>query len=168
MNKKTYNLIFTAVFSAIIFVTTAFLHIPVGSGYVHVGDAILYVSALILDMPWALLAGALGEGLADVAGGFAAYAPATVAVKIAVAVLFSLVKAKDNRLFNKFSAFMTVPAGAVTVGGYFVADWILFRNFAFVGVVGNLIQAAASAVIFIIIAISLDKVHIKDKISINN
>ena len=164
MNNKTRNIIITAVFSAMIFVMTAVLHIPVASGYVHLGDALLYVSAMLLDMPWALIAGALGEGLADVASGFAAYAPATVIIKVLIAICFAVVKKKNSKLLSAFSAVMTVPAGVITVGGYFVADLIISREYAVVDIPGNLIQAVASAVIFIIIAAALDKIKIQDKI----
>ncbi len=164
MNKKTHNIILTAVFGAMIFVMTAVLHIPVASGYVHLGDALLYISALLLDMPWALVAGALGEGLADVASGFAAYAPATVLIKLLIALCFAFAKKKSDKLLSLSSALMTLPAAVITVGGYFLADLVISREYAFVDIPGNLIQSSASAVIFIIIAAALDKVHIKDKI----
>ncbi|MBR0413040.1 MAG: ECF transporter S component [Eubacterium sp.] len=164
MNNKLKNIIVTAVFSAMIFVLTAVLHIPVASGYVHLGDALLYVCALMLDMTWALVAGALGEGLADVASGFAAYAPATVIIKVLIALCFTLIKKKSGKLLSAFSALMTVPAGVITVGGYFLADLVISREYAVVDIAGNAIQAVASAIIFIIIAAALDKIKIKDKI----
>ncbi len=164
MINKTRNVIYTAVFSAMIFVLTAVLHVPVASGYVHFGDALLYVSALLLDMPWAIIAGALGEGFADFASGFGVYAPATIIIKILVSLLFAL--SKREKLLCKRSAFMTVPAGLLTVGGYFIADLIISREYAVADIPGNVIQAVGSAVIFVILAAALDKIRIKDKIRI--
>ena len=59
---------------------------------------------------------------------------------------------------------MTISAGFVTVGGYFLADLIISKEYAVVDIPGNVIQAVGSAVIFIIFAIALDKINIKDKI----
>ena len=42
--------------------------------------SIVYLSSLIIG-PWAILAGMIGEGLADVAGSYVIYAPATVVIK---------------------------------------------------------------------------------------
>ena len=88
MNKNLKKITVTGLFSAMIFVLTMFVKVTVPSGYVHLGDAMIYICAVLLGSPWALIAGALGEGLADVAGGFAAYAPATVIIKIIIAFLF--------------------------------------------------------------------------------
>lgn len=164
MSNKTRSVVMTAVFTAIIFVLTAILHIPAPSGYVHLGDAILYTSAIILDMPFALIAGALGEGLADVAGGFAMYLPATIIIKVAVALLFVSVRNRENRLLTKYTVIMTLPAAIVTVGGYFAADLLISREFAVADILGNTVQALSSAVIFIFLAAALDKINIKDKI----
>ncbi|MBE6720468.1 MAG: TIGR04002 family protein [Ruminococcaceae bacterium] len=164
MTNKTRSVVMTAVFTAIIFVLTAILHIPAPSGYVHLGDAILYISAIILDMPWAIIAGALGEGLADVAGGFAMYLPATIIIKAVAALLFVSVRNRENRLLTKYTVFMTLPAAIVTVGGYFAADLLISREFAVADILGNTVQALSSAVIFIFLAAALDKINIKDKI----
>ena len=48
MKITTKQLTFSAVFAALIFVTTAYLfHIPTGfnGGYVHLGDAFIYLAA---------------------------------------------------------------------------------------------------------------------------
>lgn len=62
MQKKTdlRNLVTAAVFAAAIAATTAYvLHIPLPTGgYVHVGDALIYLAACLLPLPWAMAAGA--------------------------------------------------------------------------------------------------------------
>ena len=68
MNKNLKKITVTGLFSAMIFVLTMFVKVTVPSGYVHLGDAMIYICAVLLGSPWALIAGALGEGLADVAG----------------------------------------------------------------------------------------------------
>ncbi|MBQ7595293.1 MAG: ECF transporter S component [Clostridia bacterium] len=165
MNKNLKKITVTGLFSAMIFALTMFVKVTVPSGYVHLGDAMIYICAVLLGSPWALIAGALGEGLADVAGGFAAYAPATVIIKIIIAFLFSLTK-NDKKLLTVKSGVMTVPAAIVTVGGYFFADMLIDKTYAFVDIPGNIVQGVGSAAIFIVIAAALDKAGIIKRIDL--
>ena len=160
MNAK--KLSFTGMFAALIFVVTVFLKVPVASGYVHIGDSLIYLATLIIG-PWAMLAGALGEALADIAGSYLMYAPATVIIKVLTVVPFLFIK-KEDKLLSVKSALMTLPAGLITVGGYFLADLIIDKSYAVVDLPGNVIQALASAVIFIVLAFAFDKSKIKNKI----
>ena len=50
----------TAVFAAIIYVFTAYLHVPSFNGYTHVGDGFLYLAASTLPVGYAAAAGAIG------------------------------------------------------------------------------------------------------------
>ena len=165
MNKNLKKITLTGVFSAMIFVLTMFVKVTVPSGYVHFGDAMIYVCAVLLGSPWAMIAGALGEGLADVAGGFAMYAPATVIIKVIIAFMFSLCK-NENKLLTVKSGIITLTAALVTVGGYFAADMIIDKSYAFVDIPGNIIQGVGSAVIFIVIAAMLDKAKIIKKVDL--
>ncbi|MBR6004735.1 MAG: ECF transporter S component, partial [Clostridia bacterium] len=115
--------------------------------------------------PWAVIAGALGEGLADIAGGFAVYFPATVIIKAVIALLFSLCK-NDKKLFTLKSCIMTLPAAIVTAGGYFLADMIIDKSYAFVDIPGNIVQAVGSAVLFVITAAALDKTKTAEKLKL--
>mgnify|MGYP002626366068 CR=1 FL=1 len=142
-----------------------FIKIPVASGYLHLGDALVYLSALVLGAPYALIAAALGEGLADIAGGYVMYFPATVIVKCLIALPFIFErKNTDGKLFTKKTALLTLPSGAITVLGYFIADLIIDKSYAVVDIAGNVIQAIGSAVAFILIAIAFDKARVIEKI----
>ena len=57
----------TALFAAAITVMTAYmLHIPLPTGgYIHLGDALIYLAACLLPVPYAAAAAAVGAGLAD-------------------------------------------------------------------------------------------------------
>ncbi|MCD7722356.1 MAG: ECF transporter S component [Clostridiales bacterium] len=166
MNKNLRKMVTAGLFAAMIFVFTYFIKVPVASGYVHLGDALIYVCACIIGGPWAILAGAIGEGLADLVGGYAAYAPATIIVKALIALPFIFTGAKKEKILTPATALMTVPAGLITVGGYFIADLIIDKSYAIVDIPGNIIQAVGSAVLFVIIAAAFDAVKIKSKISL--
>ena len=70
MKKQQIRLIcFSGLLAALVLVLTAFVHIPVHTGYVHVGDAFIYLGACLLPMPYAPLAGMLGNLLQSAASG---------------------------------------------------------------------------------------------------
>lgn len=164
MKSNVKKMAFTGVFAAMIFVLTYVVKVPVASGYVHFGDALIYICACFLGTPWALIAGAIGEGLADIIGGYAIYAPATIIVKALIAIPFVLASKNSEKIFNLKSALMTIPAGIITVGGYFVADLIIDKSYAIIDIPGNVIQAVGSAIIFVVIALAFDVTKIKKKI----
>lgn len=166
-SKKIRKMVTAGVFAAMIFVLTYFVKVPVASGYVHFGDALIYICAGILGGPWAILAGAIGEGLADLVGAYAVYTPATIIVKalIALPFIFAAKNTKNSdKLLNVTSALMTIPAGLITVGGYFIADLIIDKSYAIVDIPFNVIQAVGSAVIYIVLALAFDTAKITKKI----
>lgn len=163
-NKKLAKMVTTAMFTAMIFVLTRFVSVPVATGYVHFGDALIYLVASVLGGPWAFFAGAAGGALADIASGWVSYAPATLIVKALIAIPFVLCYKKNERIVTPLSAVLTIPAGLITVGGYFIADLIIDKAYAFVNIPGNLIQAAGSAVLFIVMGTAFDTAKIKKKL----
>ena len=64
--QKLHQLILAALFAAAIAVMTAYLlHIPIPTGgYIHLGDTLIYLSACLLPMPYAVMAAVIGGGLA--------------------------------------------------------------------------------------------------------
>ena len=54
-----------ALFTAVTFVGTILIRIPVGIGYVNFGDAVVMIAAVVLGPVGAALAGGLGSALAD-------------------------------------------------------------------------------------------------------
>lgn len=163
-NNKVFKMAVTAMFTAMIFLLTRFVSVPVATGYVHFGDALVYLVASTLGGPWAFFAAAVGEALADVAAGWVSYAPATLIVKALIALPFVLVNKKSEKILTPITALFTILSGAITVGGYFVADLIIDKAYAVVNIPGNIIQAVGSAVIFIILAAAFDAGKIKKKL----
>ena len=71
-HQKVSRLTSTALFAALICVTTAYIfHIPFGvnGGYVHIGDSLIYLAAAFLPTPYAMFAGAIGGAMADILTG---------------------------------------------------------------------------------------------------
>lgn len=163
MNSVTKKISFSAMFAAMVFGLTM-LHVPIGAGgYIHIGDAIIYLAALLLGAPWAFVAAAIGSALADIVSGFAAYALASVIIKVLIALPFVIISNRGERLLTPLTALLTLAGGIITVLGYFIADLVLYRAGAIADIPANLIQAAGSAVVFTLLALALDKADIKKR-----
>ena len=144
----------TALFAALIFLFTAyFLHIPVGSagGYIHFGDAFIYMAASLLPFPDALFAAAAGGGLSDIITGSAAWAPATIVIKPLMALMFTSAYADIKKCRRNMAA--AVPAGVLGAVLYFAYEWVLYGlPAAAADAPMNLIQAGGSAAIYYVFA----------------
>ena len=152
-------------FAALIALFTAYiLHIPAGpNGYIHLGDALIYLAAALLPAPYAMAAGAIGGGLADLLTA-PMWAPATVIIKILIVIPFT---SKHNKLLAKRNLIAPVIAMLITIIGYYFAELILYgKETAFlVSVTSNSIQGLGSAAVFYILGAALDKAGIKTLIA---
>ena len=59
-------------------------------GYIHLGDCMIFFAVLLLGWKWGAAAAGIGSALADLAGGYAYYAPITLAVKSVMAIVVGL------------------------------------------------------------------------------
>lgn len=162
-NTTTRRLCVTALFAAIIYVFTAYIHVPSHTGYTHVGDAFLYLAACILPAPYAAAAGAIGAGLADLLSGYGIWAPGTVIIKAFTAFCFTNKKAS---IVNKRNLLGILPALVLCVGGYYLYEAIITANFVTpaLGIPGYLTQVALSAIVYVLLGHALDRVELKKKL----
>lgn len=164
-NKQVINMCLAAVFTAIVFVFTAYLHIPTHTGYTHVGDAFIYLAACLLPLPYGIFVGAGGALLADCLTGFAIWAPASVVIKAATVFCFSRRGSKILRVRNLVGL---VPAWVLCVGGYYFYECIITGNMVapLAGIPGYLMQIGLSSVVFVLAALALDKCKVKNNLLI--
>lgn len=164
MGEKTGKLTAAGLFAAMITIMTAYIcHIPYGAngGYIHFGDALIYLCAVFLPRPYALAAAAIGGGMADILTA-PMWAPATVLIKMLIVLPFT---SRRGRILTARNMAAPVAAGLISAAGYFIAEGILFGSFATaaVSLAGSAIQSGGSAVVFLLLAAALDKAHVKDK-----
>lgn len=162
-NTHIRNLVNTGMFAALICVTTAFImHIPVGNGYIHLGDGIIYLAACMLPAPYGIFAAALGGGMADLLCGYTAYVLPTMIIKSLLAVCFYAM-GKKKSLFCAKTVIASVLCLFVTVIGYYITAVILYGNpeaQLAATIPGNAIQGIGSAVLFGVSAFALDRVKL--------
>ncbi len=168
-SKATKTYVITALFAALIFLATAYiLHIPTPAtgGYIHLGDSFLYLAASILPTPFAVIAGGIGEALSDALTGSVIYALPTLVIKSIMVLCFSSV---GKKIITKRNIVAAVAAGLICMGGYYLTEAVIYRNFLspLVEIPANLIQAGASAVIYILIGNALDRLNMKERIGAN-
>ena len=165
--QKLRRMVLTALFTAVIAVTTAYLlHIPIPTGgYIHLGDALIYLAACLLPAPYAAAAAALGAGLADLLTAPIWVVP-TLLIKAVVALLFT---SHRERLLCRRNCVAVVLAALISPVGYALAACILLGSAgAFLPqFVGTLIQAVGSGALFAILAPVLDGVKIKTRLAHN-
>ena len=164
-DKKVFYIAQSAVFAALIFIATM-IHVGFGAngGYIHLGDAVIYLCAALLPSPYAAGAAAVGAGLADVLGGAPLWAPATIIIKAVSALAFT---SKKQTLLCARNLIACAVGAVLCVGGYYLAEVVIYGcGFAIplASIPFNLIQTVASAVLFISIAVVFDKTGLKKKL----
>ena len=148
--QKDSRLTSTALFAALICVTTAYIfHIPFGvnGGYVHIGDSLIYLAA------------AFGGAMADILTA-PVYAPATFIIKMLISLPITC---KKDKIVNVHNCVGVIVAAVISFIGYYITDVILFGTWGALipSIVGTLAQSGGSAVIFIILGSTLDKAGFK-------
>lgn len=125
----TKRLALTALTSALIFVVTWMIRIPVplpiAGAYVNVGDAIIFGTALIIGGPAAALAAAVGSMLADMMAGVWVYVLATFVIKGTMG--FVCAEICQNPCFTRFAA-ACLTGGAIMVAGYAIFEYFTFGS----------------------------------------
>ena len=163
-NAATSKLVTTGLFAAMITIMTAYIcHIPYGAngGYIHFGDALIYVAAVFLPRPYALAAAAIGGGMADLLTA-PMWAPATIVIKMLITLPFT---SKEGRILSPRNVAAPFLAAVISAVGYWLAEGLLFGNFVapLVSFAGSAVQSGGSAVIFLALAAAFDKIHLKSK-----
>lgn len=163
--KPLINLVFSALMAALVLVVTR-LSMPIGSfGYIHMGDAMIYLAVLILPLPYALPAAAIGAGLADLTSGYAIYIIPTVLIKSAMVLAAKgLIKLSKKPIVQDV---LICATGVITMVGYYIADVVLAlisgsnAAAAFVAplqaIPMNGIQAVTSAALYLLLATAARK-----------
>ncbi len=156
MKTKTIFLTRCAIFAALACVLTIFPKIPMGKGYVHFGDCVIYAAALVIG-PWGGAAvGAVGHSLADLISGYPVYCVPTFIIKGVLG--FATGKIFAGGLNAKRLAIAAAVSFVIVVGGYFIAELpLLGKAQAMVSLISSPIQWAMSALASAIILPALNK-----------
>lgn len=167
MKKNTKNLVFAAMFAAVIFAVTRVVQIPIPNGYINLGDCFVLLAGWLLGPLYGFLASAIGAALADALSPFAVYAPATFVIKGLVALAAYLLIKAFGKIKNKTVAYVIsgVIAELIMVGGYYVFEGFMYGwKASLVNIPLNSIQAVAGIVCATILVAVINKTGVLKKL----
>ena len=136
-DRKTIKIALTGVMMGLVLVTTMMIriHVPFTQGYVHLGDAMIFLSVLVLGRNYGTLAAGIGSALSDLISGYAYYAPWTFVVKALMAfVVGAALEYMEKK--GKFSVGRRTPlellamlfGGIEMTVGYYIAASLMQGN----------------------------------------
>lgn len=148
-NKYVVRLATSGLMAALIILLTAIVKIPVpmaGGGYIHLGDAAIFMTTAVLAGPFAIPVAGLASAAADLLAGYPSYALGTFVIKALVA-LVSLCFIRKSSVMRAVGFSL---AGAVMIGGYYAYEAFILgygAAGALAEIPWNIIQAVAGVVI---------------------
>lgn len=147
MKKTTVSkLVATAVFAALIYVGTQFLSFPLAFGYFNLGDLFILLCAYLIGGAYAPAAAVIGSVTADLLSPYAIYAPATLLIKAAMAIVVVFICRGERAKRLRF-ILSAVLAEMIMVAGYFLFETLMYGvGGALSSLPGNFLQAGAAIV----------------------
>lgn len=162
------NVVMTALMMGLIMVAIMFVRVPIPftQGYVHLGDAMIFLAVLVMGWKYGAIAAALGGAMGDILGGFPVWAPWTFAIKGIMAIVMGLFIAATLKQGSKTIAGVPIMelmgmviSGIVMVIGYYAAEGVMYGNWAapMLGVPWNIGQFVVGMIIATVLAAALYK-----------
>ncbi|WP_054742193.1 TIGR04002 family protein [Cellulosilyticum ruminicola] len=166
--NKIRLLVLTALFAALTFLGTR-INIPLGMNnrIVHLGDAVVYLSACILPLPYAMASSAIGAGLSDfTTPGCMIWVLPTILIKPLLVTFFT---SKPYKIVTKRNTVAIFLAGIVGSVAYAIAEWIIYGNFiaALMSIPAGAFQPIGSGILFMALALAFDNMKLKNQLNLN-
>ena len=125
----TQELVFTALMTALVFAATYLPHIPIPLGYAHLGDAVIFLLALLAPRRSALFAACIGSALADLLGGFALWIVPTLVIKFVMAEIIYRVARRGDRIAPRVSVITALLLSSLWMAAaYTLAGAVLYAS----------------------------------------
>ena len=152
MQSKTKDLVLSALLIALVFITTQInfkLPISINGGLIHLGNTMLFMSAIVFGKKKGAIAGAFGMGLFDILSGWAAWAPFTFIIRGVMGYIIGYVANSNDRKGNSttWNLIGIIIAGIIMIAGYYIAEIIITGNYIapITSIPGNIIQIVFGA-----------------------
>ena len=170
-NVTTKKLVITALFMALTMVATMFIRIPLPLGYVNLGDVFVLLSVFVLGPIYGTIAAGVGSGLADLFG-YITYAPGTLIIKSAMALVAWLIYTLLLKVTNKkmLAEIVGGIVGAILMAcGYFLYEMLFFTTaaVAIVNAPWNLLQGGIGVALSVIVMRVLTATKALEKLNLD-
>ena len=161
---KIKNLTTTALFMALTAIATMIIKIPTPGtgGYVHLGDAFVILSGILLGPIYGAIAGGMGSALADLLSGYFIYVPITFFIKALIGagvgvIYHKFAKRIHNQLFK--CLLCGIYATALVSMGYLFFEYFMYGNAALASVPANIGQGISGLIISTLLLPTLQKIQ---------
>ena len=164
MYSKTKKIVMAALMASMTCVATMIIKIPSPmQGYLNLGDCIVLLCGWMLAPGYAIFAAGIGSALADIFSGYVIYAPATLVIKGAMALIaFMIYKLLHARLGKLPSQIVGGLLSEIFMAlAYFVFEGFLY-GFApsAVNIPANAVQGAAGLILGLLLVKLFEKMKI--------
>ncbi len=150
-SAKVRDLCITAICIVLVYVFTAMVNITFpgagDGGLMHMGNIPLFISAILFGRRTGAIAGGVGMALFDLLSPWAIWAPFTLVIVGLMGYIVGAIAEKHRSI--PWLALAMLLACAVKVGGYYVAEGIIYGNWIVpvVSIPANIIQVAIGAAV---------------------
>lgn len=147
---------------ALTFVSTAFINlrlpITANGGLIHLGNAALFIIAILFGKKIGAVAGGVGMALFDLMGGWFLWAPFTFIVVGLMGYVVGLIGEKKKN--TGWMILAIALALILKISGYYIAEGIIYGNWIapVTSIPGNIIQVVIGGVIALPVAMPLTKI----------
>jgi len=166
MRSKTKDLVLSALLISLVFVATEInfrLPISINGGLIHLGNTMLFMSAIVFGKRKGAVAGAFGMGLFDILSGWVAWAPFTFIIRGIMGYIIGYVSNTNDRKGNSttWNLIGIVISGIIMIAGYYIAEIIITGNYIapITSIPGNIIQIVFGALFGLPIVKALKKTN---------
>ena len=175
-SNKVYNVVMTAMMMCIIMVSVLLLRVPIPftQGYVNLSDAMVFMAVIILGVRYGAMAAGFGSLLGDLMSGFAMWAPWSLGIKAAMAVIFGMIIQQacahgtaSVRKYMTVEIMGMIVAGSFMTAGYYFAEGIMYGNWAvaLLGIPWNIAQFAVGGALAVTLNAALGKTSLRDRMT---
>lgn len=172
MGTKTYDskvkdMVITSLLIGLVFIFTRFINIrlpiSINGGLIHLGNVMLFVSAIVFGKKKGAMAGAFGMALFDIMSGWMAWAPFTFVIRGAMGYIIGSIAEKREGKNIMYNMFGIILGGIIMIAGYYITEGILYGNWIspMTSIPGNITQIVVGALLGLPTVIALKKANIE-------
>ncbi|GAB6087104.1 ECF transporter S component [Alkaliphilus crotonatoxidans] len=160
--NSVQDLTLLGLLTALVAVSTMIISIPVPSteGFIHLGDSMIFLTAIIFGKRKGAIAAGLGSALADILLGYTHWALPTLVIKGLMGYWVGAIARQNEDQLLQIRNITALLVGALwMVFGYFIAGAALKGSFlvSLTSVPANLLQGFGGALLFVPIGIGFAK-----------
>jgi uncharacterized membrane protein len=157
---KTKDLVISSLLISLVFIATKFINIrlliSINGGLVHLGNTMLFISAIVFGKRKGAIAGAFGMGIFDIVSGWVLWAPFTFIIRGVMGYIIGYISWGNNRNGNNnlYNIIAVLISGVWMIIGYYLTEAILYGNWIapITSIPGNELQIAIGIIIGLPIA----------------